>query len=187
MKFESESELEESLMAHDYLLSEHFGLEGNISIRNQVVIPGYGVCDILCSSVRPLPNQEAIYEITVIELKNTPLCHAHFSQVARYKKGIEHAFASVGKTCSVKGILVGEETFPSRDDLCFLASQIDWLEVYEFSICPVNGVDFNLVPGWIRSEAGEDQQDEFCARIIRDCLKELKEAAPEPANLVAFK
>jgi hypothetical protein len=144
--FEKEKDLEDFLMDNQEFLGRQFGLENHTFYR-QVNLGTYGVADIVGVLSDRWPDGTPYCDIHIFELKNEPLTHPALSQIARYREffmRFEDRFADF----TVRGSLIGPKTFPTKDDLCFLAQSIDWLGVYEFTFHPTNGLRFGLVADW---------------------------------------
>lgn len=135
-----------------------------VSYVRQPCFGSYGRGDILV--INKISESEDFYfvDVTLIELKNTPLCSNHVSQISRYKAAIEeHMLSFEGEYKEVqvnaRYALVGMATFPSPDDLCFLLQEIDWLDAYELKIGTDARISSTLVSGWSPSEKKEPSGD----------------------------
>lgn len=147
IKFESERDLEDCLMANLGFLEDY--TSENCSFYRQMNLGPYGIADIVGICVYTDPDGDTYCDVWIIELKNTPMASAHVAQVARYKSFFEKLLASSGiRYVTVRGILVGLKTFPTADDLCYLVKSMDWLTCYEMEFLPLRGMVWREVGDW---------------------------------------
>ena len=157
ISFDSEKDLESFIC--DSLEESHNPIsdETICFFTRQMEIKGYGIADIITITrdVHPETQNTIGMEINIIELKNANFKKEDVGQIARYKRGIERAIStdeSLDDMCvSVRCTLVFKKTFPDQSNGCYLIHASEWLEAYEFSMSPRDGVKFSSVDPWVSS------------------------------------
>lgn len=158
--FDSEKVFEDLLFDNQYILSQWFGIHPSADVIRQLSLKQYGICDLFTIFERELEDGKKRYIIEIIELKNTPIKSEHIIQCARYKTFFDNLNID---NSEIKFIchLVGLRTFTDSkivDDLVFLCQSIDWLKVYETTLSPHEGLQFDLVEGWhTKNSKGEKE------------------------------
>ena len=153
ISFDTEKFLENFLVEHMDHYREFFGIN-DAEIHQQMNIGAYGITDIVTIRHHELdygynePDLVTMVDITIFELKNTPLSAQHVSQISRYKRFFDKISEETGLQVNIRGVLIGKKTFPTSDDLCYLCQAIDWLEVYEVDLDPLKGLRFKAIEGW---------------------------------------
>ncbi len=164
--FDSEKDMEDMFMKYDEHLCGLLGLGECVSFR-QVTLGDYGISDILLIDKDfPVRNKKKTVFVNLVELKNDKLSHSHISQCARYgeffkelnERQEEYHF-------QFRASLICLKTFPINNDLVFLAQSIEWLDFYELSIVPDEGVSLNIVGGWKRGDFKEAHFNDFMASV----------------------
>ena len=157
--FDSESDMESAIfqsMNDGECLPWNTSPHRVIKAERQVKLGEYGIADIV-AYVECMESGETWVE--VVELKNTKLRADHLSQLARYK-----GFFDDSEFDCARFTLVGLKTFPSGGDECYLFQSAEWADVYELTICMIEGVSFEKVSGWRPAKNGE-KCDKFVARF----------------------
>lgn len=162
INFDSEKELEDAICRS--LDKGTNPIDGSrvTSYKRQVWLGEYGKVDIIAFCKDDDENNGNPTQLTVIELKNTPLKHDHASQIARYKGFFDNS--PVYSESNIEDItyqLVGLKTFPSSSDLCYLLQSMDWLEVYEIHADFENGITIDQMGGWHPTKSKDTDFAEF--------------------------
>jgi len=163
ISFNSEKLFEDFLEKNIDWLKAAISADGELF--RQPRLGSYGVADFLLVAVER--THIPVYHIHLVELKNTPLSYKHLGQCARYKRFFEELEDEglFGGPLIFNASLIGMKTFPTDCDLCFLAQEIDWLNVYETDIDPSEGLDLKLVSGWHKNNIGEADYEEFLSLV----------------------
>ena len=153
IRFNSEKDLEDALM-------KHMDDSGLCFMRNeevcnhwrQVDMGAYGIADIVTVSA----HEGVIYDITVIELKNTEIQTKDIKQTLRYMTGIKdylhEIYPSLCNEVEVFGILLGSG-YSSDNDNCYLINHISNFSLYTFDLSIANGLIINLYGNkWTKTE-----------------------------------
>ncbi len=179
ISFDSEKDFEDCLFEHQEVMENYIGLNGYTFFR-QVRCGGYGIADIV--ALRSYTDISGRYvDIHIIELKNTTLTPAHLAQVARYKKFFLELARNQPAEFDIRGSLIGKKTFPTSDDFAYLCQSIDWLQVYEFGLDPMAGLELNLVAGWRNSSDHSDDINKML-RILSDITVNMPLPRSAPAE-----
>jgi len=166
ISFDSEKDFENFLIENDSYFSGLFKLH-NANIYQQLNLGPYGVADIV--AVEEMPHEDPgrkTISVKIFELKNTPLKHEHISQISRYREFFMNSDRHLYHKLAIKGYLIGKKTFPADDDFCFLCQSIPWLDVCEFSLDPISGIEIRVVSGWKVSGAVDEDYKKVLRHIV---------------------
>lgn len=136
ISFDSEKALEDFVCQN---LERKFNIiteESVISYVRQPNLGLYGKGDILTIS-----SEE---DVSLFELKNEELKISHISQIAKYRKFFMNHDSEFERR-NYEFALVVKKSAAYSGDMIFLANQVDWLSVYEFSLDPAEGICFSLI------------------------------------------
>lgn len=154
ISFDSENDFELCLFNNHQWMVDNFGLDEDTKFYRQVKIPPYGTMDILgvCA------YGDDSLTITVIELKNQNITLANMAQTARYVRYFELVSNRFNhKSIDIRGVLVGPyNVSKAGDDDVFLAQQLSNIDVYSLNIDPMSGIEAELISGWNKSLAVDD-------------------------------
>lgn len=179
ISFDSEKIFEDYLLYHSEFFRETWGLH-DAGIYRQMRLGKYGIADIVCAETLPSEATGGIPElqVTIFELKNTVLSASHIAQICRYREFFVAAENYLEGACmSVTGVLIGKKTLPTGDGLCYLCQAIPWLDVYEFSLEPDEGLIFNLISGWRPSDIQSGDYVDALNNIYQQPIKTAKDGA----------
>ena len=155
ISFDSEMHLEDAICS---AFTEGFDPISDQHVDKYIRQPGlapYGTGDILTISNGPDGETELV---TLYELKNEKLNISHIAQIARYRKFFEENDENF-HSIEYQFNLVCKYTEHYNTDLIMLASSIDWLDIYVFTINLNTGIDFSLLSGYhISDEKGKGKK-----------------------------
>lgn len=178
MNLDNEKELEDYLVDdchelggkkyfHDSITGEMFADE----VR-QLKIGAYGIADIVRLNYH---DQRNTFQVQITELKKGILNKDGLFQICRYKRGLERYVSALKKHKGISfeveffGVLCGSGIELSTD-FVYAAEQVDWLELYTFSICIEHGISFDFQKGF---KIGRSDEEEAFTSEIEELLMPL--------------
>ena len=165
--FDSEKEFEDMLCEH--LDHGEWIVESDHSdkYKRQLNLGKCGIVDLAVktSKENPFVKGKIIEKLKIVELKTTELHHSHLSQIARYKT----FFDSAAYDIEMDYILICKKSDVHKGDLVFLAQDIDWLTVYEYSFSLTEGIVFKILQGWHINQESEDLEN--CVNTVSEYLE----------------
>ena len=161
LKFDSEKSLED--FVHNYFVENEQCLIDKRTYQfcgRQFQTKGYGTIDLLFGSFWKDKSKgdedQAVYELHAVELKNEPICTANLGQVARYRTALVEAFDKFNDedlyldlSCS----LVVPKGVKKSEDCCYISNHLDGINVVEFELDPFKGIIFEHCGNWHRPSA----------------------------------
>jgi len=135
---------------------------------NQVNLGAYGIADIVKIVVYP----DNLIDVTIVELKNNPIKLCDITQLARYMRGVD-VLGSFGKyKINVKGQLLGLQA-KEKDDFVFLLDYMPKIQIYEFSIDIVSGIEIKeIATGWYKGNINDNGITK--KRLVRSIRRSLE-------------
>lgn len=125
----------------------------------------YGIPDLIFYS-KVISENDSFMTIHIVELKNEQIKLKDIAQISRYKTYIEKMQERTDISIDLKCSLVVPEGISSNSDACYITNACeDSIDVYEFSLNPKTGINFNLVYGFYNSGASSDQFDKLISLI----------------------
>ena len=125
----------------------------------------YGIPDLIFYS-KNVHNDELFMTIHIVELKNEQIKLKDIAQISRYKTYIESMYEGTELNINLKCSLVVPEGISSNSDACYLTNACEGsIDVYEFALNPMTGIQFNLMYGFHKSDASTDQFDKLMSII----------------------
>lgn len=125
----------------------------------------YGMPDLIFYS-NLIHNDESFMTIHIVELKNEQIKLKDIAQISRYKTYIEKMYEETELNIDLKCSLVVPEGISSNSDACYLTNACqDSIDVYEFVLNPMTGIQFNLMYGFHKREASSEMFDKLISLI----------------------
>ncbi|MAF36162.1 hypothetical protein CL622_03535 [archaeon] len=167
IKFENENALEDCIcqMIDDDGVNPINGAKV-FYYERQVQLGSYCIADIIClEEVVYFGNRVGFY-ITVIELKNEILKPIDLGQLSRYLTALQNTEEGLlSQEFCTRGILLTKKLTNKNacdPDLYYLLNlDLNDIEMYEFTLDPNSGVEFNKSGGWHKTEDKKMKLEEF--------------------------
>ena len=134
---------------------------------SQFSLGDYGIPDLIFHS-KLCNNGEDFITIHIVELKNEQIKAKDIAQISRYKTYIQRMYEDSDLNIDLKCSLIVPKGVSSNSDACYLVNACeDSIDVYEFSLDPRNGIEFQMVYGFHKSDASPEQFEKLIKTIKR--------------------
>ena len=125
----------------------------------------YGIPDIIFYQKEDCNGEECI-TIHIVELKNEQIKTKDIAQISRYKTYAQRMYEESDMCINIKCSLIVPEGVSSNSDACYLINACeDSIDVYEFSLNPREGIKFEMVYGYHKSNASKENFDKLISTI----------------------